>query len=274
MKFEFILVALIAAFVLIPSVLGFARTFYPPGLDVSNTAGSHEGVLVTRISEVAIDSPYLMVRKGTADRQVLLGTATARPLGTAEDAVAITTNVGIRVLGGADSQIMVGNEAITVDSPVYTAADGKVSDTYTAGCWRVGTALTACAGDAGEFEVATCVPYLATPPVTVAAAGGAVTALSAVQGITLSNLGASGAATFTLPAAVQGMRVTAVVQVAQELRLDPNGAETIALPSTGVQGAAGKYLTANALTESVQLICLTTGTWDVISYTGTWTAEA
>ena len=250
----------------------FAMAFAPQGTDALNTAGPHEGCKVTRISEVAITTPSLMLRKGTADRQVLVGTATARPLGTAHDAVAITTDVTVHVLGGADSQVMIGNAAIAVDAPVYTADDGKVSSTFTAGCWRVGTALTACAADAGEFEVATCVPYLATPPVSVAAAGGAISAQSAIAGAYVSNLGASGAATFTLPAAVVGMRVTAIVQVAQELRLDPNGTETIALPSTGVQSAAGAYITANALTESVQLVCLTAGTWDVISYTGTWTA--
>jgi hypothetical protein len=79
--------------------------------------------------------------------------------------------------------------------------------------------------------------------------------------------------TFTLPAAVVGMRVNAVVEAAQELRLDPNGTETIALPSSGVQGAAGKYLVADAVGENVMLICVTIGTWDVLNYTGTWTAE-
>jgi hypothetical protein len=70
------------------------------------------------------------------------------------------------------------------------------------------------------------------------------------------------------------MRVSAVVRAAQELRLDPNGTETIALPSSGVQGAAGKYLTADAVGENVELICLTTGTWDAVGHTGTWTAQA
>jgi hypothetical protein len=69
------------------------------------------------------------------------------------------------------------------------------------------------------------------------------------------------------------MRVVAVVEAAQELRLDPSGTQTIALPSSGVQGAAGKYLTADAVGEKVDLICITTGTWDVVSYSGTWTAE-
>lgn len=110
-------------------------------------------------------------------------------------------------------------------------------------------------------------PYVST------ASGGAISADMAKRGAFVSNLGASGAETWTLPAAKKGMRVTAVVEAAQELRLDPNGTETIALPSTGVQGAAGKYLTANALAETVELVCLTDGTWSAINFQGTWTAE-
>lgn len=111
-------------------------------------------------------------------------------------------------------------------------------------------------------------------PVLVSATGGAVTRSMALRHAYVSNAGASGAATFTLPAAEPGLRVSAVVEATQQLRLDPNGTETIALPSTGVQSAAGKYITADALAESVELVCLTKGTWDVVNFQGTWTAEA
>lgn len=88
-----------------------------------------------------------------------------------------------------------------------------------------------------------------------------------------SNAGASGTVTGTLPVARAGYEFTAVVAAAQALRLDPNGSETIALPSTGVPGAAGKYLTSNTVGNTVTLVADTTGTWRVKSYTGTWTAE-
>lgn len=89
----------------------------------------------------------------------------------------------------------------------------------------------------------------------------------------ITNEGATGAATFALSAAAVGVELTFMVMAAQELRIDPNGTETIALPSTGVQGGAGKYLTANAVGEWVTLICVKTGEWEVMGYFGTWTAE-
>lgn len=89
-----------------------------------------------------------------------------------------------------------------------------------------------------------------------------------------TNVGASAAIVLALPAAVPGMRFMFNVRVAQELRIDPNGSETINLPSTGVPGAAGKYLTADAVGESVNLVCVVAGNWAVFGHTGTWTAEA
>jgi hypothetical protein len=89
-----------------------------------------------------------------------------------------------------------------------------------------------------------------------------------------TNTGASGAITIVLPAATVGLRYFFYVNAAQELRIDPDGTETISLPSNGVPGAAGKYLTANAVGESVYLVCAVAGSWAVFGYTGTWTAEA
>jgi len=96
------------------------------------------------------------------------------------------------------------------------------------------------------------------------------------QNKTFTTVGASGAVTFSLPAATIGQRYKFLVGAAQELRIDPNGTETIALPETGVQGAAGKYLTANAAGEYLAIECIVAGTWTVIAGTqanGVWTAE-
>lgn len=96
----------------------------------------------------------------------------------------------------------------------------------------------------------------------------------AESGSVHTNTGAAGTITFSLPAAVVGLEYFFAVGAAQQLRIDPNGTETIALPSTGVQGAAGKYLVADAVNESVHLMCTVAGTWTAFGFTGTWTAEA
>lgn len=100
------------------------------------------------------------------------------------------------------------------------------------------------------------------------------TVLASESGRSFSNVGAAGAITFAMPPAVPGLKYRFRVGVAQQLRIDPDGTETVSLPSTGVPGAAGKYLVADAIGESVDLECVVAGTWTVFGYTGTWTAEA
>lgn len=94
------------------------------------------------------------------------------------------------------------------------------------------------------------------------------------NGKSFSTEGAGGTVVFALPAATVGQWYRFYVGAAQELRIDPNGTETIALPSTGAQGAAGKYLSADAIGENVEIQCLKAGTWTVNRYIGTWTAES
>lgn len=93
------------------------------------------------------------------------------------------------------------------------------------------------------------------------------------NGKIFTNQGASGAITFALPAAVVGLRYGFHVKAAQNLQVDPNGTETIALP-TGVQQAAGKYIGADAIGEYLRILCVKAGEWDVEGAVGTWTAEA
>lgn len=92
------------------------------------------------------------------------------------------------------------------------------------------------------------------------------------NGTGFRNTGAGGAITFALPPATPGLHYFFYVDAAQELRIDPDGTETISLPSDGIPGAAGAYLTANAIGETVHLMCAKAGTWAVMGFTGTWTA--
>lgn len=107
---------------------------------------------------------------------------------------------------------------------------------------------------------------------TVEAKTANYTVTEADNGKLFTNAGASGAITFALPAAKAGMNFKFAVRVAQELRIDPNGTETISLPSTGVPSAAGAYIVADAIGETVDIFCPADGTWAVAGYTGTWTA--
>jgi hypothetical protein len=88
-----------------------------------------------------------------------------------------------------------------------------------------------------------------------------------------TNTGATGTITLVLPVATVGLNFYFAVGAAFELRLDPNGTETISLPSNGVPGAAGKYLVADLAGETVRLVCAVAGNWAVFGSTGTWTAE-
>lgn len=89
-----------------------------------------------------------------------------------------------------------------------------------------------------------------------------------------TNTGASGTIVANLPPATVGLNFGFGIGAAQALQINPDGTETISLPSSGVPGAAGKYLVADAIGETVFLLCLKAGNWSVIGFTGTWTAEA
>ncbi len=100
------------------------------------------------------------------------------------------------------------------------------------------------------------------------------TVLVGDSGKVFTTVGAAGIVIFALPAAVVGLEYFFRVGAALALKIDPNGSETCALPSTGVQGAAGKQLIADADGESVHLVCDKAGQWTCYGFTGTWTAEA
>lgn len=95
----------------------------------------------------------------------------------------------------------------------------------------------------------------------------------------ITNQGASGTITFTLPKAVVGMRVTVVVMATQIINIDPNTstefgvANADQLNTTGVLDAtAGDAVSADAIGEFITLECLATPIWTSTSQAGTWTA--
>lgn len=217
------------------------------------------GIALTEGLRVKIASSTLALA-GAGDRSI--GTAERLTLATETKAAIIG-----RQIDGTVS--MVASGAISAYTDVYGAASGKI--TSTPGGEYMGLALEAASGDGSIIEV---LQREAPANYSVTEAHTADDTLTAAEsGSTHTTYGASGTVVFSLPAAVLGMWFRFVVGAAQELRIDPNGTETISLPSTGVAGAAGKYLTANAAGESVVLFCASAGTWAVAGFTGTWTAE-
>lgn len=200
--------------------------------------------------------------------QWAVAVASQRAVAVAVNGAASAARVAGRILNRGETHIMIASEAIAVGNRVFGAAAGKVGDTASGHC--VGIALTASSADGDQLNILVCDEH-----VNAAEAHTADDTLTVSESGTVhTTYGASGTVTFSLPAAVKGLRYKFVVGAAQELRIDPNGTETISLPSTGVAGAAGKYLTANAAGESVELECVSAGTWAAFAFTGTWTAEA
>lgn len=100
------------------------------------------------------------------------------------------------------------------------------------------------------------------------------TLTAAETGTWHTNTGASGAITFTLPVATVGLRYGFAVGAAQTLIVDPNGSQTISAPTTGVPSAAGKNVSADAVGELIELVCLIAGNWSIKQVIGTWTVES
>lgn len=230
-------------------------------------------------------APRLILRQDTAYlRQVLKATLGHLPVGVSHESgiyapipevstqYAALTGNACRVYGpDEECEVDVGTIAIAVGDPVAPDANSKAQPGIH-GFPVLGYALAA--GTASKKVRVRIQPERRLDRSgTVLTKTADYTVALADLGKVFANTGAQAAVTFALPAAVVGYEVHAHVGAAQELRLDPNGTETIALPSTGVQGAAGKYLTANAAGETVHLICRIAGTWDCNTYTGTWTAE-
>lgn len=187
---------------------------------------------------------------------------------TARQAFAADEYIGVAMWNATGTFRVEATGAIAFGAKVYGAAAGKATDTP--GGEFLGLCVHASTG-AGPIEVMP-VP---NPGYTVNEAHTAGDTLLAIEsGSCHTNAGAAGAITLALPPATVGLEFEFRVSVAQELRIDPDGTETISLPSNGVPGAAGKYLVADAIGETVRLRCCVAGSWSVIGHTGTWTAEA
>lgn len=205
--------------------------------------------------------------KLTAGKLAAAG-ASDRELGTMErDSFADGDKVAVRLRTAQGTGKYVAVDTIAAGAICFAAAGGKISAT---GGIVVGMALEASSADNDIIEV---LRFDSAGAGVVEAHTADDTLTAAESGSTHTSVGAAGTVVLNLPAAVVGLEYKFRVGAAQELRINPDGTETIALPSTGVQGAAGKYLTANADGETVAIECTKAAQWSVMGFTGTWTAE-
>jgi len=196
-------------------------------------------------------------------------------IGTLRDASFADLDLRVVKLRAAQGTVkMVAAGAIDAGAIVYGAASGKVNDVANGN--PVGQAMETVTADGDVIEVQRfACPGIADGATRTVEAHTADDTLTVLEsGSVHTSVGAAGTVVLSLPAAVVGLEYYFRVGAAQELRIDPNGTEVIALPSTGVAGAGGKYLTANADGETVHLMCTKAGTWSAFGFTGTWTAEA
>ncbi len=98
------------------------------------------------------------------------------------------------------------------------------------------------------------------------------TLLRGDTGALVTNLGAAGTVTKTLPQNAQaGDAFTFVVATAQELRVNPGAAGGVYI--NGAKQADAKYISADDEGESVTLVANGAGDWYAVGAVGTWTVQ-
>ena len=91
------------------------------------------------------------------------------------------------------------------------------------------------------------------------------------NGKTFTNQGATGAVTFTLPAATPGQWYRfAIATAGQNVEIVPQQAEFLALPATGALQSAGLGLITSGVGKTIAVACVKAGEWYVTEAIGSW----
>lgn len=219
------------------------------------------------------DEEYKLVPSGgyVANQLVQAPSGRAGYMDRPYAATAGERNVTIRTNGVIQLPCDTAITATEGDDAWWDSANDTVLTYPAAAGWRLGTFHVAKFSWVLTADVALNRPRK-QPGVLVKTAD--YTATLADSGAVFSNVGAAGIVVIGLPAAIPGAKYAGRVGVAQALRFDPTGSETVSLPVTGVVQAAGKYLTCSTIGGTINLECIVAGTWSVISSSATWTVEA
>ena len=216
-------------------------------------------------------SRYQLLYLNSTGKWAVATATSAAAIAVAADNAASGSPVTGVLLSGGGSLKLIASGAISVNAAVYQTAAGKISSTPTG--VLVGFANQAATTDADLIEV-----RAATPGETIAR-GSAIRAYTAdatlgeaQSGLTITNLGASGTITISLPTSCPaGTRFYFAVQAAQRLQIDPGANDAIFF--SGAKQADGKYLWADDEAESVILISDANNDWVATHVVGTWTIE-
>lgn len=165
---------------------------------------------------------------------------------------------------------MIASAAITNGVPVYQTAAGKISSTPSGAL--VGRAQEAATadGDVIEVRIPTAAEVVALRPLLNLTAN--ATLGEAQSGSVISNLGASGTITVSLPTGcAAGTHFYVVISAAQRIQVDPG--ENDGIFQNGAKNGDGKYMWADDEGESALFICDANNDWIALYTVGTWTVE-
>lgn len=193
-----------------------------------------------------------------------------RELGTLENAaLAADEQVAVRLRTAQGTVKMLAAGAISLGARVYGAASGKINDVENGN--PVGIALEAASGDGSVIEVLREAYPVQTVTIEHHTADDTLTAEE--SGSVHTNLGASGAITFTLPQSVgAGVVFRFNAMAAQELRVDPGAAGAIYI--SGAKQTDNKYISFDDEAECVVLTSDGNGDWIAGPTNGTISVEA
>jgi deoxyribodipyrimidine photolyase-like uncharacterized protein len=90
----------------------------------------------------------------------------------------------------------------------------------------------------------------------------------------LTNAGATAAVELTLRPAKVNDWFIATVKAAYEFKINPNGSEKITSADGATLSGAGKYISADAVGETIEAHCFADGEWTITNSRGTWTVES
>ncbi|MFA5264509.1 MAG: capsid cement protein [Opitutaceae bacterium] len=123
------------------------HAFCDGGLVFSNNApramATHRNP-VTRAVDAVVATRFLLAKSGATAMSSAICGASDRPIGVYDDvAAAIGDIITLRLLGiNAETLLMVPSVNVSAGDPLYTAANGKVTNISTTGAYVVGFALT------------------------------------------------------------------------------------------------------------------------------------